>query len=270
MGVAIAFQSLSFIPLLGTGIAYLLKAIVWTLNTTVHYLEKLPMALLGGLDISVIETWLFYFIIIGFTVWLTQYKRKFVLVTLAMIFFLVVSQTIEKYNQLQQKQITFYQSGKNATIEFVNGAQTNFMSDSALLSNPDKMQFYIYHHWWKRGISSDIKTISIPVQKALTLGETKILRVENDQICSCNQVNILQPDVIFYNSYKDILLDSISSNTYRPIIIIGPKTSRKMTHKISDYCESKNWICHNMKSSGAIKIILDNNYKPKEFITANP
>lgn len=269
MGVSIAFQLLSFIPYLGTGIAYLLKGIIWLLNTSVHHLEKLPSALLSGLDITVLETWLLYSILVAATIWLTQNKRKFVFVTLILILSLTISQTIEKWNQLHQKQITFYHSGKDFAIEFVNGYLTEFFADSSLISNADKMQFYIYHHWWKRGIPTETQTISIPIQKVQILGRTKILRIEDNEICSYQQVNKLKPEIIYFNSHKSIAFDSISSTGYQPIVIIGPKASKKMKSKIEKICNSKNWIYHNMSKSGAFKIMLDDKLAIKKTIIAN-
>lgn len=270
MGVSIAFQSLSFIPYLGTGIAYLLTTIVWVLNTSVHNLEKLPSSLLGRLDITVVETWMLYSIIVGATIWLTQYKKKLMLITLTVILGLIISQTIEKWHQLHQKQITFYQSGKDISVEFVNGYFTDFIADSTLVTNTDKMQFYIYHHWWKRGISTNIQTTSLSEQKASTLGKTKILRIENDEICSCKQVDAFRPDIIYFNSYKAIEFDSISSTGYQPIVVIGLKASVKMKAKIKELCITRKWIYHDMRESGAFKLILDDDYAIKKIIAANP
>ena len=270
MGVSIGFQILSFIPFIGNGIAYLLKGIVWILNTSVLHLEQLPKSLLGGLDISVFETWLFYLIIMGTTIWLTQSKRKFALYSLLLTVIFASTQTFEKWNQLHQKEITFYQSNKDVSIEFINGYSANFVGDSTLINNSSKMQFYVYHHWWNRGISINNPTKAISISKVTQFENTKILRVENDVIFSPNQINILRPEIIYFNTYKFMLLDSITNNEYHPIVVIGSKSSKKMNKKIRQFCNSRNWNFYDLKETGALKIRLKDDFSIKELLTAIP
>ncbi len=265
---AIGFQVLSIIPLIGKLISAILFGIVYSLNTLVKAMEQLPNSLITGLDISVIETWLMYLIIASFTIWLTQYNKKFVIYSLGLIMALTISQTIEKWSILNQKEITFYATGKQSSIEFVNGYHTLFIADSSLISNTDRMQFHVYHHRWKRGLGNVTLNHSDPKNEssnAWYIGNTRILKLDNAHIFTPNQIHQFQPHVIFVNTYKNYDLSDWKDFKPKPIIIVGTNASKKVTQQMKLFCAKNLWKYYSSRENGAIKIALNQYFKPGEI-----
>ena len=264
--LAIGFQIISIIPFVGEPIAFVLKWVVTALNWLVQKMELLPSALISGLDISVIETWLMYLFIASVTIWLTQYSRKFVLYTLVIVFLLVSSQTIEKWNQLNQKEITFYHTGKQAALEFINGLDSQFHADTSLINNTDKMQFYVYHHRWKRGLETrKIKAVQQTKSPISVLGNTTVLTIDNEHLFTPNQVHEAKPNILYVNTYKDQFIKELSQLNYQPKIIIGPASSRKVIQQLTLFCQTKKWEFYTIKEVGAIKVKLNEKLKPESF-----
>ena len=263
--MAIGFQILSVIPFVGELIAFFLKWIIFSLNWLVKAMQQLPNALISGLDITVLETW-FMYLIIGFgTVWLTQYNRKFMLYSLAVILALIGAQTLEKWELLHQKEITFYNTGKQPSIEYVNGQRSLFIADTNLLTDADKMQFYVYHHRWKRGLQTNHLEATEEYINIAVLGNTKTLTVDNHHLFTAKQVETFHPDILYFNTYKYKFVNELSKLSYKPIIIIGVGTSRKTAKMLKEYCQINQWEYYAIREDGAVKVLLTEDLKPKEF-----
>ena len=78
-------------------------------------------------------------IVASILIWLTSGARIFSRISFFGILLLSCSQTIEKWNQLHQKEITFYTIGNHLAVEFKNGNQSYFWADSDLFSNKEKI-----------------------------------------------------------------------------------------------------------------------------------
>tara|TARA_R110002050_G_scaffold102774_1_gene211580 strand:+ start:15267 stop:17327 length:2061 start_codon:yes stop_codon:yes gene_type:complete len=266
--MAIAFQILSVLPYVGFIIAFLLKWVIWALNWLVQGMQQLPHSLISGLDITVIETWFMYLIIVFTTIWLTQYNRKFMIYSLGVILLLAASQTIEKYNQLNQREITFYHTGKETYLEFVKGTSSSIIANPSLISNTDKMQFYVYHHRWKRGLPSEhlgLDTLNTDGLNLYVLGNTSILEVDNQHLFSLPQVENLSPDILYFNTYKHNYISQLATLNYAPKIIIGVACSKKTSEKLTQLCLMKNWEYYSIRQDGAVKIALNEYLKPLSF-----
>jgi competence protein ComEC len=263
--MAIGFQILSIIPYVGELVAFLLKWVIFSLNWMVKAMQELPNALIAGLDITVLETWFMYLIIGFITIWLTQYNRKFMLYSLGVILALSASQTFEKWVLLHQKEITFYNTGKQPSIEYVNGLNSVFIADTSLLSNTDKMQFYVYHHRWKRGLRTTQLEASEDFTNVAILGNTKTLTIDNEHLFTAKQVETFLPDILYFNTYKYWYVKELSKLSYQPKIIIGAATSRKAAQMLVEFCQTNHWEYYTIRKDGAVKVLLTEDLRPMEF-----
>ena len=270
---AIGFQFLSIIPFLGSLISSILYGIVFGLNMLVKGIEHLPNSLITGLDVSIIETWIMYLIIATITIWLTHYNKKFFIYCLGLIMALTISQTIEKWAILNQKEITFYDTGKQTSVEFVNGYHTLFIADTNLISNTAKMQFHVYHHRWKRGLSNVAMShidSNYQFTNAWELGNTRILELDNNHLFTPNQIHQFSPQILLVNTYKNYDLSDWKGFTPKPIIIIGGKASKKVSQQIKLFCVKNEWEHYSSRENGSIKIALNPDFKPEEISYQKP
>lgn len=267
--LAIGFQTLSFIPVIGDIIAFVLKWFVFGLNYCVQWIEKLPNSLISGLDITIYETWLLYGLISFSSVWLIYYKNRFLIISLFVVLLLTTNQTIEKWNQLQQSEIVFYNTGKEPLIEFIQGTQKYWLADSTLIHNKERMQFNVFHHDWVRGINTKT-TNTAPVKaskNASFFGRIRVLQITPEMPFSKELMVDLNPDIIYINTYKKLTTDEISTHFKDQKIILGPACSRKVIAHIENICDSLNYECYNIKELGSLKLSLNHELSEINSIT---
>lgn len=141
---ALVFSQFSwlFIPL-----SYVLNYSIKILNESVFFIDRLPYSLTQGISISVLECWLIYLciaLIIGFLV----YKKNYLL--FGFLCSLVAILSIDLYEDAylsKQKKIIIYNIKGSTTIDFINGFEHVFLSDSATYYNNSTMLFNVKHNW---------------------------------------------------------------------------------------------------------------------------
>ncbi|MBW8049203.1 MAG: ComEC family competence protein [Cytophagales bacterium] len=142
----------SFIPLLAKGFGFLLEKLIWLLNQFIFTIEKLPFALIKGIDISVFESWLIYAIVIIFLIFIYFKKIQFQVVLFSLLFLFSIFQIIELSIQKNQKRFVVYNIHDHSAIDFIDGFENELICDSILLNDKSKLRFHIFHHWWNKGI----------------------------------------------------------------------------------------------------------------------
>lgn len=263
--LGLGFQLVAFIPLFGKLLSWCLWHTVWILNFLVRKLEVLPYSLISGLDITVYETGVMYLIILTISIWLTLYKARFFIYSLALTLILVTSQTIEKYHQINQKEITFYSTGKYTLIQLNIGLKQHLWGPKKLISDTGKMQFYVWHHDWKRGLKKPNSKMCLHqqvYQNLLWWGNTKILILTNTLPLKPDVVERFQPDIIYINTYqlsKQLLL---GTNLRNKTIIIGTNTPKKIQLYTQQICDSLKIPYYSIRNNGSIKIALNKDLKP--------
>jgi hypothetical protein len=175
---------------------------------------------------------------------------------------LIFLQVNEKFRQLHQREITFYATGNHVAIEAIHGTSGIFIADSILISDEQKMQFHIYHHWWKRGFTHIVRHIDSDVSSTLVLENTKILRVENADDISTKVLTNFEPDILYYNARWFNSTTPIINKNAIHTIVVGPKTAKKAREQIVQYAANHSISVHQLPQDGALKITLDSEGKP--------
>ena len=261
--IAIAFQLFSIIPIVANLLAWVLLQTVSILNFSVKWIEQLPNSLISGLDISILETWLLYFLIGSLTIWLTLYKNKYFLYALFFTSILFLSQTIEKWQHTNQIEINFYDMGKNPLIEFTNGTRSTFLGSDSLIQNSEKMLFHVYHHSWKRGISPQKHSVISGLYLSpniIRFGNFKLLTITTNQIIP-SVFTHYDPDIVFINTYKSSYIKSIEHLLANRIVVLGTKCSKKVIQQIQDLNNPTEFQLYSIQQQGSIKIKLTSSYQ---------
>ncbi|UTW65201.1 ComEC/Rec2 family competence protein [bacterium SCSIO 12643] len=268
ISIAICFQLFHGIPFISSVLSEILYHSISILNQFVAFIHDLPKALIQGLDISVLETWIIYLLTISVIIWFTQFKPKFVIYTLIFLCCITITQTIEKWEQLHQNEITFYHTGKQFSMEFNSGYQNTFYGSRRLTKNTEQMQFFVFHHWWSKGLNifnSNIKTHQSPVYE---FGNTRILYIDKNQLYSPQQIKAFQPHLIYVNTNKEVEFPTTGLET-TPSIIAGPFVKKYTRIQLQKVCKKNKWKLFSLSDVGAIKIKLNEQQEPELFTTKN-
>jgi competence protein ComEC len=125
--------------------------IAW-LNSSVRFIEQLPNALLEGISISVLETWLIYSVMAFFFAFILIKKQKFLILSLSLFCCMLLLQAFEKIEQAKQEKFIVYNIPGVSAYDFIKGKRNLLLADSAFLNNSSSMLFHVKHNWWENGI----------------------------------------------------------------------------------------------------------------------
>ena len=148
----ILLLSIAKIPFAGVLIAKVLNALLWILKYTVAVFENLPYAIIEGISITTLDTFIIYGILLSMLFfWM---HKKLMYINVAMVLGIVICslQLIEKFDQAKQQKMVVYSINKHAAIDFIAGTNNVFLGDSFLLSNKDKIRFHLTPHWNELGL----------------------------------------------------------------------------------------------------------------------
>ncbi|MGB1003396.1 MAG: ComEC/Rec2 family competence protein [Salibacteraceae bacterium] len=269
--IAIGFQILWFVPYLGKTISIILNYVVMGLNFAVQYIEKLPYSLASGLNISVFETWILYLIIGCFSIWLIYRKNKFSIWGLVAVLVFTLSQTIELWEQKNQIEIVFFNTGNEPIIEFVKGTDKFWLADSSLIQNTNKMQFNVYHHDWSRGLSTQENNQVLPEliqsKNVVKFGEFKIVVLNSEDKLNAPSILAFNPQIIYLNQGSKIEENQMEELLANRIIIFGNQCPYWIKDEILLAQDSISFEPYSLRDNGSIKICLNKNLREIKSIT---
>ncbi|MBI3503066.1 MAG: ComEC/Rec2 family competence protein [Bacteroidetes bacterium] len=128
--------------------------IVWLLNESVRLTEKTPGSLLQGISISILETWLIYFLIICILIFLFQKRQRFIYPALGILILILFLQVYENYRERNQKKFIVYNIPKTPAYDFISGKQNVFISNSKFMYNQSAVKFHVKHNWDDMGMEN--------------------------------------------------------------------------------------------------------------------
>jgi competence protein ComEC len=150
----IALFCFSKIPVFAKYIALLFVSLLSFLNFSVKYIEQLPSALLQGISISVLETWIIYAIIIFFLFYFIQRKYMYLLLSCSALLVMLFVQIVEQQKEFSRKRIVVYNISKTSAIDFIDSKSNVLFTDSALAYNQSALLYNVKHNWWNLGVTN--------------------------------------------------------------------------------------------------------------------
>ena len=133
----------SFIPTVAAFIGKILFWLIWIMNSYVERIEKFPLSLWDGLQISIPQAILLLAVAAGFGFWLMNKNKtglKYGLVAL-LGFFVLRSISFIKANNRQQ--LIVYNVPQRQAIDFIDGRKYLYVGDSDLLADDFVRNFHI-------------------------------------------------------------------------------------------------------------------------------
>lgn len=127
--------------------ALLSKALVYALlflNGSIATVDGLKFSVWDNISITTIEMLLLYIIIMFLMLYLSKRNKKLVLAGLAMTLLLMVSLSLHAFQAAHQQKIIIYNINKHTAMDFVDGNNCCFVSDSAMQSDLRKQGLHIY------------------------------------------------------------------------------------------------------------------------------
>ncbi|MDX5437655.1 MAG: competence protein ComEC family protein [Pontibacter sp.] len=126
--------------------------LVWGMNEFNLWVQRWPQALINGIDISLLQTYLLYLLLFAAVLFLALKKLRYLGIAVGTVAVLAMQEIVEDVQLLQQKQLVLYNVRGGTGISLVQGKSAVLIADSALLQSPQNYTFSVQPHLWQKGV----------------------------------------------------------------------------------------------------------------------
>ncbi|MBJ6116687.1 ComEC family competence protein [Pontibacter sp. BT310] len=127
---------------------------IWVMNEINLLLSTFPNALINGLDITALQSWLLYSLLAFFTLFLVRKKLKYLVFATCIVGVLSVQQILETIAQQNQKLLTIYSLRGSTAMAFIQSQEAILVTDSLLAADKQNYNFNIQAHLWDLGVAA--------------------------------------------------------------------------------------------------------------------
>ncbi len=219
---------------------FLLKWLIIALNQVVVWIEKIPYAVLTGIDISIAETIMIYGIIIAILVFVINRKPVGLYLSLALSVVFLTMQILEFEQQRTQQFVTAYNVRGETVIGLVKGREVTLIASEQFWRSEQAMLFHVRHHWWNKGVlkESFVELNDSLVNRRLEWGGTSfaILDLPRNNQRGSWTVNTDSLDVAFVHQMGWNNLEALGRVSAKQVIVsntVGKGTATKLKEYVS-------------------------------------
>ncbi len=158
---------LAIVLLLTAKIAFISKLLgtilyysVYLLNNSVNFITKLPFSTIQGMQLNLVEMFLFYFFILFAFLFFVS-KRKYLLkLTIVFLFILSSSNFYSNYKKAQKSTFVVFNISKSTMLNFATNTENIVICDTSLQKNELTINFAAKNFWTQANLlKPQIKSI---------------------------------------------------------------------------------------------------------------
>ncbi len=148
---AISLFATSWIPIIGTIVAFILKKIVFGLNYSVNLIDSLPFSAIKNIFISPPEAIIFYALIFISGLFFIYKNKKYLQLALGIIIIWISVGIVQNYKFIGNEKLFIYNVRKASAINIVNNQNNYLFCDTTVINNPSIIDFSIKNNWLNVG-----------------------------------------------------------------------------------------------------------------------
>jgi competence protein ComEC len=237
---------------------------IWLMNEINLLLSTFPNALINGLDITALQSWLLYSLLALLTLFLLRKKLKYLVFATVIVGILSVQQILETIEQQNQKLLTIYSLRSSTAMTFIQSQQAVLVADSSLAADKQNYSFNIQAHLWDLGVAAPtVKLVGeTPVQTAglvskVLLDGNELLVWEGKKILLIRKPLKVQPistmvlDYIILAQNVRIRPEALQAFTFKTIVLDGSNRPWYIERMKAELGE-KNMPVYDVTTSGAL------------------
>jgi len=210
---------------LANQVGTLLKWSIKVTNELVLGIERIPYSYYKGINISIAETVLIYFLFAFAISYLLLRRIGHLKIFLIVALMICTAFSAKYFVYRNNKSITIYNIKNHIALNVQNGSNSYFIADSVLLADKDKIQFHVQQHLWATG-QKDLKIINASHRdnELLKVGNKRILLMTKN--IKSNEAKMYDY-IMFCGNIDFKLLDSIGNDFCNTIILNNDMSLRK-------------------------------------------
>lgn len=147
----------SFIPYLGTFVAYLIQKAIMFNNFLVDGIFHLPGSHISGLHISFWQLILLFTMILLFVSFFIHKSKWILFAFLCSTLLFLLIQNFYTFKNKQQKILTFHNINHHDVFTAIEGQKVYIISDTGFLKNDASIKFFLEPYFWEHGVNTIIK-----------------------------------------------------------------------------------------------------------------
>ncbi|CAG5078047.1 hypothetical protein CRYO30217_00555 [Parvicella tangerina] len=216
----------SWAPPVASVFGFLLTWVIYGMNWVVKSIDQLPVSLIEGISISILECWMIYAIIVLFVI--SKESRKLVYLNWGMILFALIltNDHIEDTRHHFTKEIVFYSVKDEPNINFVDGKTNILISSDQLYQDRSTMLFNIKHHWFDLDLNTPQHFLFDEViQTKQLLGKNNFYQFYDQTIYhftnTSNPVKVGKVDLLYISAQDYYPVDNILQLAEPELIILS-------------------------------------------------
>ena len=149
----LAALAFSWVPGVSMVLFSLHSGLIRGMNWFNLQVQDLPYALLNGIDITQLQTWLLYTLMLLLLLFLALRKLRYFALATAVVAVLSAQAIAEALQQKEQAVLAIYNVRRATGLALVQGKQATVLADSALLQDASNYTFNVQPHLWHLGVT---------------------------------------------------------------------------------------------------------------------
>lgn len=238
--LAVFSYLIGFIPIIQNFSFYLLETTTTWLNQFTALISSTPYAVLKGIHISVLETWLLYALVTFLFSGLIL--KKLQAIKLALIIAILIFLSNISNRLAIDHQLIVYDAKKDVAIDIIANNHHLYIADSTLLHSSPSRAFLIEHHWNELFLDSITTINPLNPISVYSILNKKILHISHPTKSYCNEQfdeiivshNAMTLEkIITQFKFKKVIFDGSNSNDFLTCLRHSPHLSNHI-HIVPD------------------------------------
>jgi hypothetical protein len=227
-----------------------LNLVVEWLKKSVNYIDNLPLALTDGISISILESFLFYIIIIFVLLFLISYRWVFFHISIFLLCFTLFLDYQENLVLSYQKKLIVYHTKEPVILDLISSDKHYFISSSEFFYDEDQLLFNVKHNWYDNDLIAPIfiDSDSIVNKRILFLDKKLIYLTENPSDYS------LKNDVVLLSGNNELNYKDLLTNDYGGIYVLMNDMSNNQKLVFKKTCNDHGSDYYDLKQKGAFEL----------------
>jgi len=255
-----------------TTVAMLLSKVlifmIWSLNSTISFIERLPYSTATGLRITFGEMIFMYFFIFSFILFFIAKRKMFLKSALIMIILFLVSFNVRYYNSLKQNEFLVYSAKKSSALGFIHAKSHVLISDSALIANKKMRKFFLDNALLEYGIDRNTDITGFKNESRKYVSENLFINGHFIQFCNkriavidksnCRNVYEGKINLDYLVISGNIKAEpTVLLENFKPsMIIVDSSNSLYHSKKWVEECKNAGVACYAVPLSGAYTVVV--------------
>ncbi|WP_337067187.1 ComEC/Rec2 family competence protein [Pontibacter sp. 13R65] len=150
--VGVAALALCWVPMVGWALFRLHYGLIWCMNEFNLWVGQLPHAIIQGVDVSVLQTWLLFGLLLLLLLFLAYRQLRYLALAVGVVGLLSYQQLQETVQQSRQHRFTVYSLRGTTAFSHVKGREATVVASSALDPAATDFTFHVQPHLWQQGV----------------------------------------------------------------------------------------------------------------------